>query len=330
MKKILALLLAIIMILALCGCGEEAKAPEPTPEPDVDGALQGVFITDQADAEYMALYFSDGTVESTVIGSDGMITSGIGSYEINISESTITCTFRSFREGAVFQKDKQAVLRFSLDENGEISLTLGETPFTHTTDAFRRFRYVLVEKVDGEFTYNYQYDSNGRLIDNTYYQYTYNEDSTIATRTYLGSVTSYVYDANGIRVMAKGEDGAFTTYEYDAAGHLIMEKYTGAKDGYFKSALTQYQLDANGFPSKKIIDYEYPSGKTSTSVYEYVNDTLGNVLVMTNEYGRTWVYEYDEEGLPMSCTHDNTVVDYTYGWIELTGEDCTFVNKALY
>lgn len=324
MKKIIALMMALVMVLGMAGCGESKPAP------DFDTLLQGVFQSDSSDSEYTALLFDRGNVELSAISSSGITTSGIGHYEIDLSAMTINCLFSSFRSGTDFSRDVVG-LAFKLTFDGStLSLELDSDEFFQTSEEFRRFRWVLLERITPTNTYVYKYDSNGRIIDDGEKQYTYNDNNTLATYTYLGNTTTLVYDANGVLVMGRDEDGAYTTYEYDALGRIDKTTYTVPSGEIIKSGTEEFEYDANGYVKKRTVTLVWSSGSTSESYTEYVNDSMGNVLVETMDNGRTWVYEYDEEGLPISCTHDGTKKDeYKYGWIELVGEDYSAINRTL-
>lgn len=336
MKRIAAFLLAIIMALGLAGCGNSAKEPapeiEPAPEveptPDVDGLLQGVFRSESSDWEYIALLFDKGQVELSAISTSGTTTSGIGYYEIDLSGMAVNCLFSSYRNGSDFSRDVGLALKWTIDDN-TLSLESDGDEFFQTNEPFRRFRWVLLERIASNYTYVYQYDSHGRIIDDGEKQYTYNDNNTLATSTYLGSTTTFVYDTNNVLVMKKHADGAFTTFEYNALGQIEKANYVGASGGSMKSATEEFEYDANGYVKKKSHIYVWASGSTSEGYTEYVNDSIGNVLVATMDNGRTWVYDYDEEGLPVSCTHDGTKDEYKYGWIELQGEDYSAINRTL-
>lgn len=323
MKKIIALMMALVMVLGMAGCGESKPAP------DFDTLLQGVFQSDSSDSEYTALLFDRGNVELSAISSSGITTSGIGHYEIDLSAMVLNCLFSSFRRGTDFSRDVCLAFKLTLDGN-TLSLELDGDKFFQTNEEFRRFRWVLLERITPQYTYVYKYDSHGRIIDDGEKQYTYNDNNTLATYTYLEKTTSFVYDTNDVLVMKKHADGAYTTLEYDALGRVSKENYVGVSGGSMKSGTTEYEYDANSFVKKVTYTYVWPSGSSSTNIREYTNDSLGNVVVETWDNGRTWIYEYDEEGLPISCTHDGTKKDeYKYGWIELVGEDYSAINRTL-
>ncbi|SDF96632.1 RHS repeat-associated core domain-containing protein [Methanolobus vulcani] len=122
------------------------------------------------------------------------------------------------------------------------------------------------------------YDSNGNLIEDEDFIYTYNDANQLSEVRYSSNsslVEKYWYDANGQRVKKQNADGEFTYY---------VNKF--------------YEIDNGTATSYFFRDDERIAKETSGDMEWYLSDHLGSTTLLINESGfeveRTEYYPYGE------------------------------------
>lgn len=180
--------------------------------------------------------------------------------------------------------------------------------------------------INGQIT-DYEYYDNGllrkKVVDDSEYQYTY-ENGLLKTATSPnGGVMTYTYDASGRAAKITDANSNILRKSYDAIGQLIkvtnadnsVLTYTYDGRGQAKTFcdangnLTKYSYNANGMLVSKensegaAIRYEYDgedklvkttdrNGNISTITY----DAAGQIISQTYPNGGTVKFEYDEVG----------------------------------
>lgn len=177
------------------------------------------------------------------------------------------------------------------------------------------------------YTYTFIYNTNNRLEQmvvtpqgssvGVTYTYTYDSKGNIISRSANGSPaeTTYSYDANN-RLIQTVNFNTVTNYAYNPSGQLISE--VSSSTGVFPAPTTYtYPNTTTRNPSTKARPY---ANIIENYVYEYDNKvnpekfldrpslaTDNNVTKVTWNSGnytfsRTYTYEYNDKGYPVSST----------------------------
>ena len=165
---------------------------------------------------------------------------------------------------------------------------------------------LLVEQTDalGRVT-TFDYDARGNIIEITdpigTVEQTWNQNfSIMLERTDRnGNQKQYTLDDNGNILTETDEEGFVSRHTYDTNG---LRRTTTHPDN---GGVSNYTYDDFG----NIETTRLPEGSTT----EYVNDSRGNVLRMTDPNGNVSTYAYDELDRQLEITHpDNFTTEYTY------------------
>jgi len=163
----------------------------------------------------------------------------------------------------------------------------------------------------------YEYDAEGRRSRYAFY----------ATKVSAASeVTEYFYDAAG-KMSSLSED----YWMYNSNGKALIEypstttaEYNEHGDVLTKHILYEQELKDGTRATQRIYDYVYTyeyndDGTMAKMQYVLTTEQLqsdGTYTLTTNEYERTYEYEYDAEGKVISSVEHNgdvdTVAEYTY------------------
>ena len=164
-------------------------------------------------------------------------------------------------------------------------------------------------------------------------------DRLIQVTDTQGGVVHYSYDANGNRLSMTDPNGNITVYSFDvlnrltttteALAHVTALQYDAAGNVTQRTdargLVTQYSYD----PLNRLVTTAYPGPKTVTFTYDAVGnrrqmaDSLGTtttvfdsrnrITQVTDPYGQSVQYGYDDEGNRTSLTYPgNKTVGYAY------------------
>jgi RHS repeat-associated protein len=157
-------------------------------------------------------------------------------------------------------------------------------------------------------TTKYKYDGNGNLLETIYPDgsverlagYTAAGLSGVSTNR-RGQALSYTYNPAGQVTRQTFADGTFITFEYDLRGNLSR-----VVDGVEVTTYA-YNTAADGDRLKRIT---YPTGR----YLDYVYDTFGRRVRMTDQDGYATKYEYDAAGrlYRLRDGADAVLVTYSY------------------
>lgn len=205
-------------------------------------------------------------------------------------------------------------------------------------------------------TTQFDHGANGELIKLTY------PDT---------SFLEYQYSAGGQLRQFKNGRGQITNYTYDLAGRTksrlgpsINEQYTYNTDGSLKQVDAPnyicsytYTRDRRVFeasmtmrgsyssPVQKLIYTYFPDGRLATLTWRnagvevckwlYAYGTGGRVSSVSNSFGQTTTYSYDDQGKVLGQTNsNNTWVNYTYnnkrGWVQGVSQKSNGADLATY
>lgn len=150
------------------------------------------------------------------------------------------------------------------------------------------------------------YTYNGTLLTsktdalNNATTYTYTPEGYLKTETDpAGRTTTYSYDSSGYRIAAVDFLGHTTTYAYDDQGNLL-----DTTDPL--GVVTHNEYDAAGWLIRVTRNYDAGRPQNDENLYnlvtQYVYDSHGNRVAMTDPLGRTTLYEYDSSNRLISIT----------------------------
>ena len=261
-------------------------SPTPTPVPvpvfvketytvrdDGTRTLIAVEKTQGNDVIYSASYFMSGNgLQSESVreyGDDGKLISIISTFTLKRDDYVTTKTYAGYE----------------YDENGNVIRTTEEN-YTVDPDTEE-------ETYDSTYIYEYQYDPNGYLIHDIYYNsddnsvlidesYTNDENGRPTYITTLTGTTTYVYDDSGnvIDSVVRTEDSVVEImYTYNGDLLVYEKEYISDKLCYE----TSYQYDDNGnmiLKSETSYDLAHGGSDKSQNYYEYDED--GNLVKSGN------------------------------------------------
>ena len=202
---------------------------------------------------------------------------------------------------------------------------------------------------------NSTFNPANRLLNDTTFTYTYDNNGNLVTKTHVATsqVTSYVYDAENQLIQITRPDGLVANYRYDGLGRRIEKSAVSG----LSSAVVRYVYDNEdialefaGSPSSPLntLTAGYVHGPgidepllmtridpiVGAQSYFYHSDGLGSVTDLTNTTGTiAQSYVYDSFGnivtqtgtLPAGISNP-----YTYTGREFDAESGLFYYRARY
>jgi RHS repeat-associated protein len=148
-----------------------------------------------------------------------------------------------------------------------------------------------------------KYDAADRLLSDGNFNYTYDEEGDLQTKTPVGGGPSTTYEWGGDHelVAIHLPDGSTSTYRYDPVGRRVaaVEKGKETRFVYEGSRVSRDYNSHNELQTSYLsgLDSRTPSGQSSY----LLEDGLGNVRALTNEAGAvTGTYAYNSFGVPAS------------------------------
>jgi RHS repeat-associated protein len=198
-----------------------------------------------------------------------------------------------------------------------------------TTYTWDSTSHRLRTKTTSHLKETYTYDADGLLTN-------YSQEDVLPLSPNLGDVRTWSYQytqlANGLKVLSSidGPGSAASgvqdieTYQYDAHGRLLSS--TDA------SGLTTTVLAMNAFgqPTKvqlpdntiqtltydtegRVLTFGTEVGGTTTTLTTFSYDAVGQLVEITNQYGKTWQNEFDGARRMVKTTApDGTITQYTH------------------
>ena len=301
MKKISAVILAVVMLFTLAACGGKTNDGDSSAGKNKGGkteaveVLVGFYINGEIDRTFD--YDSNGNIILDITGDpDGNYYSrSTWTYD---DDNRLVSRTDSYR----YDDYEESRTDYTYDENGNLSLE------THSNG--NRVEYSndengnCVEELGISSEGNVhrkvinEFDSQGRCTLKTYY----NSDGSMDYKK------SYEYDEHDrviceIRTEEDGEDDKYV-YKYDSDGERIRtESYTnGVKDREYG-----YELDAQTGVRLKYFEHDFADVNTE-HVYTY--DENGNIIRSDKyeffELTEYTIYEYDSLGREINCERFNT------------------------
>lgn len=202
---------------------------------------------------------------------------------------------------------------------------------TASYDKNNNLLYYNLTEQDGDiYNVTHTYDKNGNMLSSKYGKYvseefTYHGNGQVASYTYKNSTNDYgpierieTYDKKGniltkkstYNLLNKGETTYDeTTYNYDKNGNILSEK-TIYHDG--SQSKDEYTYDKKG----NMIDeyHSYSNGDWTKNVYTY--DKNGNITTKTHtdsdEKNVTYTYTYDKNNNLVAENQSGETTKYTY------------------
>jgi RHS repeat-associated protein len=166
---------------------------------------------------------------------------------------------------------------------------------------------------------DYQHNAANRLVGNSSYTYTYDNNGNLTGQTHkiTSAYTAYAYTTENQLKQVTLPDNSIVTFKYDPLGRRI-EKTTPA--GTFRYVYDNEDiiavLDGNNTQTQTIthgpgIDEPLILKNADTSAnYYYHADGLGSITALTNEQGAiAEAYEYQAYGKPVIKDHTGAVFD---------------------
>jgi YD repeat-containing protein len=122
--------------------------------------------------------------------------------------------------------------------------------------------------------------------------YSYTPEGFLASVTDArGNTTSYNYDSFGQRISMTDAIGNTWTYAYNALGRLIDTTEPNGR-------VTHSEFDAGGRMTRSVRNFDASRPQNDENdfniVTEYAYDAVGNQIVVTDTFGLTTTYEYDD------------------------------------
>lgn len=306
MKKLLALLLALMMVFSLCAC---SGSEEPADDDDEKEATEEKKEEDTEKEDDTGK--KDSETPQTPAGTgaemvDVWVIEGIN----HASENAVEFVYDK-------EYNLKTVKAQTTDEEGDDPVYMEMyLEFNNAGKIMTEVLYGYLPAEDyrgGTVGEQYAYDKFGNQIE-TDARYTYDDKGRIITKEY-SDVTywytiSYTYDEAGKLVSEEKIDdyGSYiTTYTYDTKGNLIKEESTsgtitytydteGKKltyqssfgDGSWKET---YEYDANGELVKMNIVAEYMFSGEQIIAFEYKKVTVSKEQAAAIEEQKAYVYE---------------------------------------
>lgn len=181
---------------------------------------------------------------------------------------------------------------YAYDTAGNIE-TFKDKNGTITTNTYNNRGWLSATMKGGECI-TYTYDGVGNILTNDTITYAYNDDGTLASKSYLdGKSMSYSYNDNKVITSMIDYLGNVTNYTYNSRGELmsIAEKYAGTNI----TNTIQYAYNTDGSLQK--VTYPLSSYTTTQYTYDYAGriSNLTNKLTSSSTYS-THSYKYDNSG----------------------------------
>lgn len=249
MKKIIALILALVLCFGLCACGEKGKAYK-----------QAVYNLESI-IEYTCLGYT-----KSELNEQHRLENDIEMYEyMNLPD-----LYQRFSELGNYKESKEILSRFSIVENGFVTVK------ANSVDAFGQVQSgdvgaVLID-AQGRVAVRFTSLGTGTL-------YVYDEQGNIVRE---GNDLIHKYNDRGERIetdlFSYRYEGleSVTNYSYDAQGNCVEAKIQYA-DGTTETLTFTYKYDEQGNCIEKVICSDI-SDEPCTINYTYIMDEQGNCL----------------------------------------------------
>ena len=344
MKKLIAMLLALVMILSLCACDKKNSTEEE---------LETAYLLTEIGATQKDSEGKTHTMKATMKYDDDYNVIGTKTYEDGKLSMEITYD-KDMDKPLVAQEydedgKKTDRTEYTYDANGNLLERSGNRNYNGKNSTFKYiFTYdansnMLTEKnysngkLENEFIYTYtafnkvateilRY-SYGEEVHCTY-TYDQHENKISETRTWQydngetrSTQTTYenTYDGDKLAEVKTYEDGKLESWEkYDANGNETLRVYYYGDDGE-ESSRYETIYDANGKVLKRIEKWDEKSNITT-----YTYNSKGNCIEAVETYGdeekSRITYSYDDNG---NCTglkmvrDGNVQLEYTVTYKEV-------------
>jgi len=274
MKKILCVLLIPILCLSMTACGEKGK--------DYKSAVHGL----ENIIEYTCLGYT-----KSELNEQHRLEDNIEMYEY----MTLPDLYQRFSELGNYKKSKEVLSRFSIVENGFVTLKV------NSVDALGQLHTVeqaVLLDTQGRIAIQFSSSGQGTL-------YVYDEQGNIVRE---GNNLLHKYNDRGERIetdlFSYKYEGleSITNYSYDAQGNCVEAKKQYAKAPTETITFT-YKYDEQGNCIEKVICSDNDS-EPCTINYTYIMDEQGNPLFKFSannmnkymEYEEPWLTAYSETG----------------------------------
>jgi YD repeat-containing protein len=284
--SLVVLVLLLLPVVAACGSG--GSSPHPADTGAVEPAACGQVVTaDIEHSEYGVLMWSRKV--TNVFDADGNLTGyaeehdtdGDGALDL-VMDATYTYAEGLFVSG-LQENDYGA--------DGTIDARTTFSPSYDTDGNLETFIYEFDSDVDGQvdgrYTDTNTYDASGNMLTSKRERdydgdgivdeistsaYTYDASGNMLSEKHGGTVTTYIYGADGKLIQKVVKDGIFigtTTYAYDGDGNLSVEltedDYDG--DGAANTLITvTHTRDADGTETLAVVEEDYYADGTVDAV----------------------------------------------------------------
>ncbi len=197
-------------------------------------------------------------------------------------QGNYTEAYRYFVKAPYYEDAQDYLAHYTVvcDRYIEVSPSGYRTVTEYTYDEYGNMTYFVRKNDNGdimqELYYDYTYDENGNIIDESYDDYT--GDNT----------TEYVYDEMGnllkMTIFRDGVPSIVREHTYDSEGNMLTEKYTG---GVYNGQISTYSYNSKG----ELIE-EITENWMDTYVTTYENGRLKTQVQTDNQTGMVeWEFE---------------------------------------
>jgi RHS repeat-associated protein len=274
--------------------------------------------------------YPDGTTASYTYDNRGNLLSAVD------SDSSVSYTYDSADRLTRVDQDRGRFVEYTYDAGGRRTKMVDQTGatvhylydmvgrlvqltdagnqniITYTYDAAGR----LSREDNGNGTYTkYAYDVAGQVtsiinytasnVENSKYEYEYDNLGRRVSMTTLEGKTSYGYDAIGQLTTVLLPDGRKLEYAYDAAGNRTSVKNNGVTTNYNTNNLNEYsQVGAATY------SYDLDGNLVSTTDGKTYTYDAENRLIKVVTSNGTWTYEYDALGNRIASIKDGERTEY--------------------
>jgi RHS repeat-associated protein len=210
--------------------------------------------------------------------------------------------------------------------------TLGTEAFEYTYDAVGN----RLSKAGSQETLTYSYDVNARLLSDGVRTYAYDlNGNTTAATTSGRSVTTYSYDFDN-RLIGIVSDAATSSYVYDANGVRVASNVNGIVTEYLVDRAAPFSRVLEEREGSGALRVRYEYGDDLVSQWRggvpsyYLYDGLGTTRVLTDGAGAaTDTYTYDAFGVLLGST-GSTLNNYLFTGEEFDGSGGFYYLRARY
>ena len=368
MKKLIAMLLALVMVLGLCACSDSGKTEEKDDEKEGGGGKGGTTTVGKLTEVVMTETSSNGSTNTM---------KAVLEYDDNQKLiATKTYLNGKLEFDATYDKDiEKPLLEVMYDDDGkeharyEYSYTYdangncleqterytgsnGNSDFDKIVKTYDANGNVLTSKEydDGElfWEYSYTYTATGKLATSTEIRYEENEERSTTTYSYdkydnlvvettVGPYGTYAYTyentyANDklVEVKRYDNDGALSSHkQYDAEGNCTLNVSYSAYDGQ-ETCRTESTYE-NG---KLVKEVEYSDGeKYSEIIFTYNADgKLAEYIDKVSDRRRVYTYNQSGDVTGVKTYYDNelrTEYTLTYENVTVSKETAELLEKIV-